>query len=288
MRRKLSDRRRFVARMLWLAVLCCTSGSVAAASPPQPAPPVLSHEPQDSCRQLPDTLRPQVIPDSLVRRLARDLGMMDSAQAVRYADSLRLSRTDSLPHAAPLSRYEKIKERRIRHWMKLIPNQFTLQYAGSIGMFSAGPGWSYGKGRHWETDFLIGFVPKYRSEDAKATFTLKQRYVPWHCVLNRRLTIQPLMAGVFFNTVTGEDFWAHQPRRYPKSYYGFSTKIRAAVFLGQRLRYNIPRRKRRINSAVSVFYEISSCDLYIVTKATNKSVPWREVLSLAFGFRWEM
>lgn len=263
-------------------------GGVAVASSSFPVPSFSVSEPRDSCIQRPDTFCLRQIPDSVVRSLARELGMMDSVQAVRYADSLRKSKADSLPPVASVTRYEKISQRRVRNWTKLIPNQFTLQYAGSIGMFSAGPGWCYGRGRHWETDFLIGFVPKYHSEEAKATFTLKQRYVPWHWVLNRRLTIQPLMAGIYFNTVTGEDFWANQPRRYPKSYYGFSTKIRTGVYFGQRLRYNIPRRKRIINSAVSVYYEISSCDLYIVTKATNKTVPWREVLSLAFGLRWEM
>ena len=38
------------------------------------------------------------------------------------------------------TKYEKIRAQRIERWTKLIPNQFTLQYAGSIGMLSAGQG----------------------------------------------------------------------------------------------------------------------------------------------------
>ena len=172
--------------------------------------------------------------------------------------------------------------------MRLIPSQATLQYAGSIGLMSVGMGWHYGKNDHWETDLLIGFVPRYHSESVHTTFTLKERYVPWHCRISRRWTLQPLTTGIFFNTISGDDFWKHLPDRYPKHYYGFSTKIRTHVFLGQRLRYNIPRNKRLLHQAVSVYYEISSCDLYIVSKATNKSYPWRQTLSLALGARWEM
>lgn len=193
---------------------------------------------------------------------------------------------DSLGQRA--SRYEIRRSQFEKRWMRLIPSQATLQYAGSIGLMSVGVGWHYGKNDHWETDLLVGFVPRYHTEGVHTTFTIKERYVPWHCRLSRRWTLQPLTAGIFFNTISGDDFWKNLPDRYPKHYYGFSTKIRSNVFLGQRLRYHIPRNKRLLHQAVSIYYEISTCDLYIVSKATNKSYPWRQTLSLAFGARWEM
>ena len=98
------------------------------------------------------------------------------------------------------TKYEKIRAQRIERWTKLIPNQFTLQYAGSIGMLSAGPGWHYGKKEHWETDILFGFLPRYHSERGKFTFTVKERYVPWHCRFGNQWVLQPLTAGVAFNT----------------------------------------------------------------------------------------
>ncbi len=135
---------------------------------------------------------------------------------------------------------------------------------------------------------LIGFVPRYHSERTKTTFTLKQRYVPWHCQLNSRWTIQPLTTGIGFNTVSGDDFWKNLPDRYPHQYYGFSTKVRIHLFLGQRLRYAIPYRHRLLNQAVSLYYELSTCDLYLISKITNRHFPWKETLSLAFGLRGEM
>ncbi len=202
-------------------------------------------------------------------------------------DSLKESDSITTP-IEKLSRYDKNRQRLMKRWKRLIPTQASLQYAGSIGLMSVGWGWHYGKGQHWETDMLIGVVPRYHTEKFHTTFTIKQRYVPWHCMVSHRWTIEPLTAGVFFNTISGDDFWRSLPDKYPKHYYGFSTKVRANIFLGQRLRYNIPRSKRLAHQAVSFYYELSSCDLYIVSKATNKEYPWQETLSLALGLRWEM
>lgn len=231
------------------------------------------------------------LPDSLVRRLAARLGMIDSAEARRYfeADNLLLRENLDTADTRPvLSRYERHRRKRIKGWAKLIPNQSCLQYAGSIGLLSAGLGWHYGRGDHWETELLVGFLPKYKTETAKSNFTLKQRYVPWHCVLGSRWTVEPLTTGFFFNTISGDDFWKNQPDRYPKDYYGFSTKVRTNIFVGQRLRYNIPHSRRIFLQAMSLYYEISTCDLYLISKITNRHYPWSKTLSLAIGLRCEM
>lgn len=186
------------------------------------------------------------------------------------------------------TKYEKLRTKRMKHWMKLIPNQFTIQYAGSIGLLNAGPGWHYGRKDNWETDILFGFLPRYHSEHAKFTFTVKERYVPWHCRLGKAWGLQPLTAGIGFNTLSGSDFWNNLPDKYPHNYYWFSTKLRTHVFIGQRIRYDIPQHYRRRHSSVSAYYEISSCDFYLLSKYSNREYAWHDVISLAFGIRWEM
>ena len=239
-----------------------------------------------------DTL-PQ-ISDSVIISRARALGMADTTmfnarmQRLQRIEAAFADMVDTVAWSHGSLRYIKNKERTYKHWMRLIPNQFTMQYAGSIGLLSMGFGWHYGRNDHWETDLLLGFVPRYHSGVAHTTYTIKERYIPWHCHISSRWILQPLTAGLFFNTISGNDFWRKLPDKYPKKYYGFSTKVRSNIFLGQRLRYRIPSRRRMFHSAVSIYYELSSCDLYIVSKAVNKSYPWRETLSLGFGVRWEM
>ena len=119
-----------------------------------------------------------IVCDTLITQVADTLSGQEYAQV-----------TDSLKREM---KYEKRRERYMRRWMRLVPNQATLQYAGSIGLMSVGVGWHYGKNQHWETELLIGFVPRYHTESVHTTFTIKERYVPWHCSLNKHLTLQPL------------------------------------------------------------------------------------------------
>lgn len=244
----------------------------------------------DSCRKDSNIV---TLPDSTIRRMARKLGMIDSTEVSSKLEKLEKIEKglstfiDTTFWENTSEKYKKRRERSYLRWMRLLPKQVSLQYAGSIGLMSGGFGWTYGKNKHWETDFLIGFVPRYHSEHAHSTFTIKERYVPWHCKVSSRWTIQPLTAGLFFNTISGDDFWRKLPDKYPRKYYGFSTKIRSNIFIGQRVKYNIPSRHRVFHSAISYYYELSTCDLYLVSKFTNKEYPWSKTLSLALGVRWD-
>lgn len=186
-----------------------------------------------------------------------------------------------------LTRYEK-KEARFRlAWSRLIPRHFIVQYAGNIGLCSAGAGWTYGKKRKWGTDILFGFIPRFDSGSARITMTLKENFIPWNIALNHRKTIllNPLSCGLFLNTVFGEDFWAREPSRYPDSYYGFSTKIRGSIYLGQQLTVQVPSKKRIHFKSISFYYELSSCDIYMASAFTNRYLRPRDYLSLGFGVR---
>lgn len=205
-------------------------------------------------------------------------------------DTTVLDTTTSVTdESVELAFYERQLQRRKNRWSRLIPNQSCIHYGGSIGLLNFGIGWHYGRGDHWETELLFGFIPRFNSDEANFTFTIKEHYVPWHCQIGRsRWTIEPLTAGLFFNTIAGEDFWSRLPDKYPKQYYGFSTKIRAHIFLGQRVRFRIPSRNRLFHQAISAYYELSTCDLYLISKFHNKEYPVKDMLSLSFGLRWEM
>lgn len=193
-----------------------------------------------------------------------------------------MGKVDSLLSEPYLRHTEHYKE----VWQHFIPKQATIHFAGGIGFLSAGVGWHYGKRHQWETDLLVGFVPKYNSGEAKVTLTLKERFEPWNIRLCNRWSIEPLTTGIFFNTIFGEDFWAHQPERYPKKYYGFPTKLRTHLFIGQRFSYNIPKRHRRYSKGVSAYYELSTNDFYLLSALSNRRIRPSDVLTLSFGLRF--
>ena len=185
------------------------------------------------------------------------------------------------------NRYKKRVEGYRSMWESLMPTYTKLQYAGGMGLINAGFGWSYGKKDQWETDIFFGIIPKYSSDNAKMTFTLKQNYIPWRKKLNDSFTFEPLECGLYSNTVFSDEFWTKEPDRYPKGYYNFSTRVRTHAFIGQRLRFNIPDKKRLFARSITAFYEISSCDLYIVSAFTNHLNP-DDYLRLSFGLKFDI
>lgn len=186
------------------------------------------------------------------------------------------------------SRYDRRVHRYRKHWEALIPTHTKLQFAGNMGLISLGTGWDYGKRNQWETDLFFGFLPKYQSERSKITMTLKQNYMPWSVTLGKGISVEPLACGMYLNTVFGNEFWTHEPDRYPKGYYGFSSKVRIHIFLGQRITYDIPPRWRLGARAVTFFYEISTCDLYVVSAFLNKYLKPKDYLSLSFGLKTQL
>lgn len=187
------------------------------------------------------------------------------------------------------TRYDKWVRNYHVNWTKLIPSHLVTQYAGSIGFLSAGFGWDYGKRAQWETTLLWGYLPKYHSDKSKITFTLKQNYTPWSIKLNPQMYVEPLTCGLFFNTIFSEEFWVDEPDRYPKGYYGFSTRIRTHIFLGQRFTHQISKKRRYFAKSITAYYEFSTCDLYIASLFTNPSyLKPKDILSLAVGIKMQI
>ena len=166
------------------------------------------------------------------------------------------------PKEVKRTRYDNRVHRFRRNWEKIIPTHSKIQYAGNMGLLSFGTGWDYGKRNQWETDLLVGFIGK-------------------------GFSTEPLTCGLYMNTVFGDQFWVNEPDRYPKGYYGFSNKVRFHVFMGQRLTYDIDPQRRFLAKSVTFFYEISTCDLYLISAVQNSYLRPRDYLSLSFGLKFQ-
>lgn len=199
-------------------------------------------------------------------------------------DSSVLSRLDETEFDPSV--YERRKVKRIHRWERLIPSHYKVQFAGSIGMFSIGPGWTYGRSNQWETDLMFGFLPKFESDEMKLVFTIRESYVPWNLQIGHSdYAFKPLTCGLFLSSVLNHDFWVSEPGRYPGGYYGFSTRIRSNLFLGQRITYYRPEAKRTFAQGLSLYYELSVCDTDLLTFFGDKCIKFKEILSLALGLK---
>ena len=166
----------------------------------------------------------------------------------------------------------------------LRPTHMSCQSGGGMGVVSMGTGWKYGSHRRWETDLFIGLVPKYDSSSAKVSFAVKENFVPWDIHLKHNFSLEPLTTSIYFTTLISDKVWDHLPERYSHGYYILPTKIRANISLGQRLKWRLPHKSSVVES-VSAYYEIGTCDIYVLSAAGNSEIKFHELLQLCIGIR---
>lgn len=184
------------------------------------------------------------------------------------------------------NRYNKAVQTYTNGWNKIIPRYSKIQFAGSMGLLSIGTGWNYYR-NHWETDLLFGIIPRNVDNNAKITLTLKQNYYPWDIHLSDKLSFAPLTCGVYINILFDREFWRSQPNKYPEKYYWFSTRFRFHIFLGERFTLDLNKEKS-YHKSISFFYELSTCDLYLINKFGNKVLKPKDFLSLSFGIKLQI
>jgi len=170
---------------------------------------------------------------------------------------------------------------------KIIPSHSKLQYAGSMGMFSLGCGWSYGK-KHWESDLLVGLAPvtfSYGNNFMLYVLTLKQNYFPWSLKINDRILFKPLSAGIYTTLVLNDDkeIWLTAPDKYDSGYYWHSNRMRFHVYLGESISFKLNTNKAI--KSIDVFYEISTCDLYISKFLKDNYYDYSDILAASVGVR---
>lgn len=175
-------------------------------------------------------------------------------------------------------------------WARMIPTHAKLQYAGGMGLLSAGAGWDYGPKGQWETDAMVGFLPEhYADGEARLTFTLKQNYIPWSIRTTRWLDIEPLTCGAYMNVISGSEFWNKEPGRYPgghKGYYKFSSRTRFHIYVGQRLTFLTPRASAL--RSITLYYELSINDLMIVSGVNNRTLEFSDVVHFSVGAKMHL
>lgn len=190
-----------------------------------------------------------------------------------------------LDQSGHLSPYDRRVLNYRKHWDVFIPTSGVIQVCGNMGIVSMGIGWVYGKRRQWETQLLLGYIPKFDSDDEKWTLTLKQNFIPWKKPMGKGWTFEPLECSLYFNTVFGHDFWTKQPTKYESGYYPFSTRIRPNLAFGERFKYDIPHNKRKRIKSITFFYELGTNEIYALRFFRNGNAGFWDVFGLSLGVK---
>ena len=126
-----------------------------------------------------------------------------------------------------------------------------------------------------------------RPRRQKVAMTLKQELYALEHQPGKGFSTEPLSCGLYLNTVFGNQFWVSEPERYRKDTMVFQARCVSMCFMGQRLTYDIDPNRRFLAKSVTFFYEISTCDLYLISGVTNSYLRPRDYLSLSFGLKFQ-
>lgn len=159
------------------------------------------------------------------------------------------------------------------------PYFLTLHVAGGTGLVALGGGYRLAHER-LEPELLVGYVPRRLSGSKPlAIFTLKTTWLPWKAGLtDTRWQTQPVTLGAVVNYTTGQQFFLTNTTagRYRPGYYWWSSAVRLGLLAGTRLSYR----------HTAAYAELSTNDLHLVSRLTNRSLHLVDILTLGGGVKW--
>jgi hypothetical protein len=163
------------------------------------------------------------------------------------------------------------------------PDHAVIQFAGNIGLLSAGPGYSFLRDR-MDAEVLYGLVPGFEGRSGIHILTTKFSYRPWQLNLKNGYLLEPLKVGTGISYSIGPQFHTTWPGRYPDGYYWWTTSFRLTPFVG-------PALSRKVGGGLSfikrvqVYSELGTNDLALVSFITNKKLAFTEIWNIALGTR---
>ncbi|GAA4018979.1 hypothetical protein GCM10022408_36160 [Hymenobacter fastidiosus] len=164
------------------------------------------------------------------------------------------------------------------------PRHLMVQTGGGLGMVAVGAGYSYANNKV-ETDILLGYVPKRFAGSTLSLASVKLLYSPFTLRITDQWQVKPLTVGAYLSYTHGT-LNDEERGQYTKDYYWFSTDTRYGPLAGSRLSYLRPGRNGSAPKAVSLYYELGSNDLYLISYAQNrKGLSFGQVLTLAIGVK---
>lgn len=166
-----------------------------------------------------------------------------------------------------------------RKWF--LPDHVTIQFAGNIGMFSVGFGYSYLNDK-LNTDFLYGIVPGFEANTSIHILTAKNYYTPFRVKVNDNFDWEALKIGTGVSYSIGQQFFTTLPKRYTEDYYWWASSLRLTPFIGTAISTKVGNDDSAIKR-LQFYSELGTTDLDIVNKTSNKNLPLFDIMNVAAG-----
>ena len=162
------------------------------------------------------------------------------------------------------------------------PTHAKIQYAGNIGLISAGVGFAFFKEKA-EADVLIGYLPKSIGGVSITTLTVTAGYYPWKVDFSKGYLFEPLYIGGYSSYAFGSDYYIELPDHYPQRYYWWPTALRIGGYIGGRLSKDVHWKGIE---QIGFYYQLGTYDLKVVSVMEYLDYfSITDAFDLAFGLR---
>lgn len=164
-----------------------------------------------------------------------------------------------------------------------LPDFGVIQYAGSIGYFSAGLGYDVFKSKaRFSTHF--GYVPKKQGGNLNV-LAIKLLFKPVSLRLGNRLQMNPVDFGLMGSYHYGDNFETRWPEGvHPKGYYWWNPALRAHLAMETSVTYEF--RKEFAFRSIMGYLEFNTNELYFISLIQNiKTVNAWDVIKIGAGTR---
>ena len=167
-----------------------------------------------------------------------------------------------------------------------VPSILRVQYAGEIGMLSAGPAWLLSKDR-LELSYSLGFVPEFAGGKNIFVTALKFEYTPtpkWDIKLSDKFKLKPLSVGAFVSHTFGDTYNKYRDSdQYPKGYYWWNTVYRIGITYKAEICYSV---QNKWVDKIGLYYEVGTLDLFMMSRwdnGNNQVVNLYNILFMSLG-----
>jgi hypothetical protein len=166
---------------------------------------------------------------------------------------------------------------------KLLPDHIKIQFAGGIGFFSLGAGYSSANEK-FEGDFYYGYVPESIGGLTIHSLTSKITWLPVKAIPVYGLRLKPFTTGLLINYTFGKQYFGFTPDNYPYNYYNHPTNLHIGFFLGGQLR-NTYKPQKKIKQ-MALYYELITFDTELISFVKNtRTIKIHDIINLGLGLK---
>lgn len=169
------------------------------------------------------------------------------------------------------------------HRSPFLPDHYTAQFAGNIGVLSAGFGYQTASGR-LSSDLMIGYVPHFIGNATIITISQKNTIKLRNFRPSFIQRCYPSL-GLSINIETGNNSFISLPSNYPEGYYS-TNAVKFGLFTG--LNYQGKVQANKWYKQFEYYAELGTLGSYIYYNIMSKDYLNLDIFSLALGVKIRM